>query len=111
MVNYIGHGSETSLGGERYFELPDIDQLSNKGKYALFSIMTCDFTRFDNPTLESGGERLFLRENAGAIGILADRKSTRLNSSHVRISYAVFCLKKKIKNKTQNHQHKYDTDC
>src|SRR5699024_11460380 len=31
---------------------------------------------------------------------LADRKSTRLNSSHVSISYAVFCLKKKIK--TQN---------
>src|SRR3989442_11422701 len=28
---------------------------------------------------------------------LADRKSTRLNSSHVRISYAVFCLKKKKK--------------
>src|SRR3989442_11434355 len=27
-----------------------------------------------------------------------DRKSTRLNSSHVRISYAVFCLKKKTKN-------------
>src|SRR5436305_8618681 len=27
----------------------------------------------------------------------ADRKSTRLNSSHVRISYAVFCLKKKNK--------------
>src|SRR5436305_12313400 len=32
----------------------------------------------------------------GAGGILGvDRKSTRLNSSHVRISYAVFCLKKK----------------
>src|SRR5690554_7304806 len=30
---------------------------------------------------------------------LADRKSTRLNSSHVRISYAVFCLKKKKKKK------------
>ena len=29
-----------------------------------------------------------------------DRKSTRLNSSHMRISYAVFCLKKKKKNKT-----------
>src|SRR5690349_23435508 len=27
-----------------------------------------------------------------------DRKSTRLNSSHVEISYAVFCLKKKMKN-------------
>src|SRR5437773_8320172 len=28
-----------------------------------------------------------------------DRKSTRLNSSHITISYAVFCLKKKIKTK------------
>src|SRR5947209_17366161 len=30
----------------------------------------------------------------------ADRKSTRLNSSHANISYAVFCLKKKKKEKT-----------
>src|SRR3989442_8195552 len=41
--------------------------------------------------------------NAGAPGVnlhrqrQRDRKSTRLNSSHVRISYAVFCLKKKKK--------------
>src|SRR5207302_2522003 len=34
---------------------------------------------------------------------LADRKSTRLNSSHVKISYAVFCLKKK-KKKTINFE-------
>src|SRR5688500_20080518 len=32
---------------------------------------------------------------AGMVGALADRKSTRLNSSHLVISYAVFCLKKK----------------
>src|SRR5690554_7537478 len=32
----------------------------------------------------------------------ADRKSTRLNSSHVRISYAVFCLKKKTNHHTLN---------
>src|SRR5258707_6098752 len=31
----------------------------------------------------------------GADGSLSDRKSTRLNSSHANISYAVFCLKKK----------------
>src|SRR5947209_12145963 len=31
-----------------------------------------------------------------------DRKSTRLNSSHANISYAVFCLKKKTKKKKQN---------
>jgi len=37
--------------------------------------------------------RGFLRA-AGLAG-LSDRKSTRLNSSHANISYAVFCLKKK----------------
>src|SRR5207253_11316015 len=35
------------------------------------------------------------------IGGLQDRKSTRLNSSHVAISYAVFCLKKKKEKATQ----------
>src|SRR5699024_1825405 len=35
-----------------------------------------------------------IKEEAGAV---EDRKSTRLNSSHVSISYAVFCLKKKNK--------------
>src|SRR5690349_23608316 len=35
-----------------------------------------------------------------------DRKSTRLNSSHVEISYAVFCLKKKKKKKKNVISHK-----
>src|SRR3712207_7176002 len=34
-------------------------------------------------------------ELAGRLAELTDRKSTRLNSSHANISYAVFCLKKK----------------
>src|SRR5690349_24239414 len=36
-------------------------------------------------------------EESGQIQLQLDRKSTRLNSSHVEISYAVFCLKKKKK--------------
>src|SRR3712207_8788928 len=43
------------------------------------------------------------------IAAAADRKSTRLNSSHANISYAVFCLKKKKTNKTP-HTHNYH-DC
>src|SRR5690554_7122389 len=42
-----------------------------------------------------------------AVDSLEDRKSTRLNSSHVRISYAVFCLKKKKKNKKRNNTNKH----
>jgi len=38
--------------------------------------------------------------NTGGLSRRIDRKSTRLNSSHITISYAVFCLKKKNKNNT-----------
>src|SRR3712207_8265756 len=38
-------------------------------------------------------------------GTAADRKSTRLNSSHANISYAVFCLKKKKKNNKKIEPH------
>src|SRR2546430_11462662 len=42
----------------------------------------------------SGGAAVAV-PRGGARGCRADRKSTRLNSSHSQISYAVFCLKKK----------------
>src|SRR5687768_18357118 len=48
-------------------------------------------------------ERLALRgepRDDATDALLLDRKSTRLNSSHGYISYAVFCLKKKKKNNT-----------
>src|SRR3712207_8202467 len=38
------------------------------------------------------------------VAALGDRKSTRLNSSHANISYAVFCLKKKKKSIDENKQ-------
>src|SRR5690606_41297210 len=60
----------------------------------------------------SSGPRLpsATRRGASAAAAGGDRKSTRLNSSHVKISYAVFCLKKK-KNKHEHlnktNTHKY----
>src|SRR5690554_7556733 len=59
---------------------------------------TVRITQMDCPT----EQRLITDRLSGMNGVgqlsfnlLEDRKSTRLNSSHVRISYAVFCLKKK----------------
>src|SRR2546430_12747355 len=47
-----------------------------------------------------------IAEHLGAEAKPGDRKSTRLNSSHSQISYAVFCLKKKKKaNKQQYRNH------
>src|SRR5688572_31125997 len=41
-----------------------------------------------------------------SFGVAGDRKSTRLNSSHSQISYAVFCLKKKNK---PHHNREFNT--
>src|SRR2546427_2418384 len=50
-----------------------------------------------------GGRTLNARHvmNVRKLSVVADRKSTRLNSSHSQISYAVFCLKKKKTRRTQ----------
>src|SRR3712207_7774289 len=48
---------------------------------------------------ESGTVHPAARQTAYARRSVADRKSTRLNSSHANISYAVFCLKKKKQSK------------
>src|SRR5438034_2721781 len=45
----------------------------------------------------ANGDGQWIRYDFGAVMALRDRKSTRLNSSHTVISYAVFCLKKKTK--------------
>src|SRR2546427_6975073 len=48
----------------------------------------------------------FLVQADAAGSTAADRKSTRLNSSHSQISYAVFCLKKKITIRLLQHEHR-----
>src|SRR5690606_41037322 len=54
--------------------------------------------RRDETSLHEVARRDDLDRRHGArVECVEDRKSTRLNSSHVKISYAVFCLKKKKK--------------
>src|SRR5690606_36859074 len=54
---------------------------------------------WQDKTLRTDISRALTKLRAAGAGETAmeDRKSTRLNSSHVKISYAVFCLKKKTK--------------
>src|SRR5437870_8619905 len=50
------------------------------------------------------------RHRAPELDEVGDRKSTRLNSSHVAISYAVFCLKKKNKHINISEHHSKSTE-
>src|SRR5690349_23479590 len=71
-------------------ELPDRGGMGNTGgRRARRAVGTRDWRR----PASVGAPRV--RELPAAQHVGTDRKSTRLNSSHVEISYAVFCLKKK----------------
>src|SRR6266498_4789336 len=61
-------------------------------------------TLFRSPRL--GGQHVGHRQRQASPLFRGDRKSTRLNSSHVRISYAVFCLKKKKTNNLYTYSKK-----
>src|SRR5207249_11624645 len=72
----------------------DRDAVARPGRAALPVLRTLRRMSAPTPRLSRATR---LQGEAGA-RLPRDRKSTRLNSSHVSISYAVFCLKKKNKN-------------
>src|SRR5947209_13504875 len=62
---------------------------------------------FPRPKRDAHGERQYSSADVAKLRaikrLMEDRKSTRLNSSHANISYAVFCLKKKKTRKDKAH--------
>src|SRR5690625_7097436 len=71
---------------------------NNKGKEPVLLLPgRSSSTPMWEPNLEGlmMGRPVYTIDLLGEPGMSKDRKSTRLNSSHVAISYAVFCLKKK----------------
>src|SRR2546427_1478273 len=75
-VTYDGHNDQLGLGATAAL----IDSATSPGSA--------------NPADYAIGSKIKITA-AGFVAADADRKSTRLNSSHSQISYAVFCLKKK----------------
>lgn len=79
VVNYSGHGGESLLGHEKFLEIPQINGWTNAYKMPLFITATCEFSRYDDPSIVSAGELAFLNPNGGAIGMLT---TVRLVYSH-----------------------------
>src|SRR5438132_7484527 len=80
-----------------YSDHRDLHSFPTRRSSDLIGGMAPPYDTLDLPRLRlraSAAAGLSLHDPIG-FGALADRKSTRLNSSHTVISYAVFCLKKK----------------
>jgi hypothetical protein len=75
VFNYLGHGGEDGLSGERIWEKSDGQNLSNQYKYPLFITITCDFSRFDNPYRPTAGEYTYWNPRGGAISMISTIRS------------------------------------
>jgi len=70
VVNYFGHGGEDGLAAERIFEKSDAINLNNAFKYPLFVTVTCEFTKFDDPTRFTAGEYVYWNPSGGAVSMV-----------------------------------------
>src|SRR5437667_9176981 len=75
----------------------------------LFPYTTLFRSKYDSPTKGRDGTSHF--GDLDNLHIVSDRKSTRLNSSHITISYAVFCLKKKSKTGRKHGKDEPNKNC
>ncbi len=92
MFNYIGHGGVMSLADERVFNRPEIDAFKNYDALTFFVISACEFSRYDDPTDITAGERLILNPNGGAIGLITTSRLAYASSSVALNKKAIKCL-------------------
>nr|WP_294938602.1 type IX secretion system sortase PorU [uncultured Flavobacterium sp.] len=70
VFNYFGHGGEDGLAQERLLDKLDAQNLTNRYRYPLFVTITCEFTRFDNPSRPTAGEAMFWNKAGGAVALV-----------------------------------------
>ncbi|MDR0228765.1 MAG: type IX secretion system sortase PorU [Flavobacteriaceae bacterium] len=79
-INYLGHGGEEALSQERVFTIDDAKELQNAKMLPLFVTITCEFTRFDNPSKNTGGQTIYKNKNGGAIALVATNRQIGIDS-------------------------------
>lgn len=70
VFNFLGHGGEDGLTGERFWDKLDGYNFHNQFRYPLFITITCQFSRFDNPYRPTAGEYTYWNPVGGAISMV-----------------------------------------
>jgi len=76
IMAYLGHGGVNGLAEERVMTNQEIESWSSAGKFPLLITATCEFARFDNPSVLSAGERALLNPMGGPIALLTTTRVT-----------------------------------
>ena len=83
IINYSGHGNATVLTDERIVVYDSLVKWRNGSRLALFVTATCEFGRYDDPTVESGAEELLLNPQGGAIALLTTTRPVYAHTNYV----------------------------
>jgi hypothetical protein len=70
IFDYFGHGGEDGFAAERFLDVPQVQSFQNEHTLPLFITVTCEYSRFDNPSRITGGELTFLNPNGGAASMI-----------------------------------------
>ncbi len=82
-INYLGHGGGDALSQERVFTIDNAKNLKNENKLGVFSIITCEFSRFDDPNYLSGGEALYSNNIGGAVALVGTTREIGIDSGRL----------------------------
>ena len=91
IFDYFGHGGEDGFASERILEKPQIQQFNNPNTLPLLITVTCDFSRFDNPSRITAGELTLWNKTGGAASMITTTREVfisvgqRFNERLIRI--------------------------
>lgn len=89
MVNFIGHGSPFKITDESVFLDTDTGTLTNSERFTVFVAASCDIGKYNDPTVQSLGERLVLEPRGGAVGVVSATELA-LSSQNARLNQTFY---------------------
>lgn len=79
IFDYFGHGGEDGFASEQILDKPQIQALQNNNTLPLLITVTCDFSRFDNPSRITAGELTLWNKNGGAANMITTTREVFIN--------------------------------
>jgi len=79
ILDYFGHGGENGWSSERLLDVPQILNWFNNKNSPLFITITCEFSRYDNPTRNTAGEWVFSNANGGSISMITTAREVYIS--------------------------------
>jgi len=79
VFDYFGHGGEDGFASERILDKSQIQNFNNPNTLPLLITVTCDFSRFDNPSRTTAGELTFWNSTGGAASMITTTREVYIS--------------------------------